>query len=213
MKYQFQRAGTFDLPGLDFDWWDPKQEKLERQSLPGMTISVTEPSEARISASESNAKISSIGVLATIGLVLFAALAWCCGKPIRSLIEKWQANHNRPEAIAIRTLRAACQSNDARSAYSALMSWATITRSSLGHDDVDSCIDTARFRELREQWQILSRHLFSVEPETPAWQGKQLWTTFSQLPRRQNRGTIHPLRAVLPQLNPGAPTPSRNRWT
>ncbi len=211
MKYQFQRAGTFDLPELDFDWWDPQQKKLQRHSLPGRTVTVSAPSEAGVLPTESNSGTSWFGVFAIVSLVLLVGLAWCFRKPIRALIEKSQAHHNRPEAIAIRKLRAACQSNDASSAYSALMSWATLTRSRFERDDVDSCFDSAVFRGLREQWQVLSRHLFAAERETTVWQGEPLWTAFSRLSRRQKRGTGHPPRAVLAQLNPGAPTLSNQR--
>jgi hypothetical protein len=208
IKFQFQRAGTFDLPELDFDWWDPQQKKLQRQSLPGLTVAVSAPSKAGMLTTESNPGASSVGVFAIVSLVVLVGLAWCFRKPIRSLIEKLQAHHNRPEAIAIRKLRAACHSNDASSAYSALMSWATITRTNFEHDDVDFRFDSAVFRGLREQWRILSRHLFAAEREPTVWQGKQLWTAFSRLSRRQKRETGHQPRAVLPQLNPGAPTPA-----
>ena len=40
IKYQFERAGTFQLPDLAVTWWDPDAGELKRQLLPGRLIDV-----------------------------------------------------------------------------------------------------------------------------------------------------------------------------
>ncbi len=201
-KYQFQRAGSFTLPEITFVWWDPRQEKLQRRIVPGLTVAVDEASAAASPVSEPKQQPSSVWVFAFVGLLVFGLFVWLIRKPALRLIESWRTDHNRSEALARRALRAACASNDASAAYSALMSWVASRRAEQGWDELAACFESGQDRELRTQWQLLSRHLFASESASATWQGKQLWAAFSRAQRRPIRKSRRNRPPALPELNP-----------
>jgi hypothetical protein len=202
IKYQFQRSGRFTLPELTFVWWDPKQEKLQSESVAGLKINVVATSATTQQTDEPRTEQPSIWTYVTIGFLMFGFVAWLVHEPVGRLIAAWRAHHNHPEAVATRKLRAACATNNASAAYAALMAWLTARRAGEGLDRIDVFLDMEQHRPLREPWQALSRHLFASGTATTTWHGSQLWAAFSQMRRPLNRKSRVSQLSALPALNP-----------
>jgi hypothetical protein len=203
IKYQFLQSGRFTLPELTFVWWDPEQEKLQSESVAGLEINVADASVATQQADEAQSSWSSIWMAALIGLIMFSSLAWLVHKPVGRWIAAWRANQHRPEAVATRNLRAACTANDASAAYAALIAWFTARQTADGKERLERLLRMEEQRPLREHWQTLSKHLFASESTTVTWEGKPLWTAFSQMRRQSNRASPTSQSSALPALNPG----------
>jgi hypothetical protein len=202
IKYQFQRAGTFTLPDMQFIWWDPKQEELKRETLRGTTINVTasEPTTASTIDTLENTPTpwgKVLGAMVAVGVVVLLI-----GVPTRKLVAHWRAVRNRPESRAARELRAACHSNDAAAAYSALSAWLSTMRRKFDADAVNSILNEVDHSALREQMDIISQQLFAAKVEPATWDGRDLWAAF----RRYSQNLTHtaPRRQMssLPALNP-----------
>lgn len=202
IKYQFQRSGRFTLPELTFVWWDPKQEKLQSESVAGLEINVAATSVATQPMDEPQTGQSSFWMIAIIGLLVFVLVAWLTHKPVGRWIAAWRTHHNRPEAVATRKLRAACAANDASAAYAALMAWLSACRAAHGEQYMELLLETEEQRPLREQLQTLSRELFASESDARSWNGKQLSNAFSQARRQLFRKSRQSDPSALPALNP-----------
>jgi hypothetical protein len=131
----------------------------------------------------------------------FGFVALLAHRPIGRMISAWRAYHNRPEAIAVRKLRAACAANNASAAYAALMAWRVARRASDGDDCPERFLGNEQ-QPLREQWRELSRYLLAPKSATSVWQGNQLWAAFSENRRAVNRTVRVSPSSVLPALNP-----------
>ena len=204
IKYQFQQSGRFTLPELTFMWWEPKQEKLESESVAGLEIDVAQAEVATQMIDEEQSGQPSNWMAVGIGLLVFGFVAWLVHRPLVRWMSAWSAHHNRPEAIAARKLHAACKANDASAVYSALMAWLATGRSSDGENRIERFLELEQQRPLREHWQTLSRHLFASESVSSPWNGKLLWTEFAQARSRLNRRPRLSGHSALPSLNPTA---------
>ncbi len=195
IKYQFERAGTFALPELRFQWWHPEKGELQEKVLPGETITV----EGVASASDAEARTHHQGWRMPVIFILAAGLLFGFGrKPLGRRIAVWKAKRNRPEAVAARRVLRACRSNEARAAHSGLLAW---ERASLPLADLEG----AEFEELRSEWSALSRLLFQSEKEDEKkWSGKTLGSCFRLAHRRfhQLSNLSHRKSRHLPPLNP-----------
>jgi hypothetical protein len=202
IKYQFQRSGRFTLPELTFVWWDPKQEKLQSESVASLEVNVAEASVAARQKDEAKAEQSRLGLLAFLGVLVFVFAGWLFRKPLGRWIAAWRAHHNRPEAIVARKLRSACAANDASAAYAALLAWFATCRTADGGNRMERFLGMEPQQPLREPWQELSRHLFASESVASSWNGRQLWNAFTKTRKGPNRESRSREPSALPSLNP-----------
>lgn len=84
-----ERPGTFRLPALEFQWWDPRQQQLNREAVPALTVEVA-PNPAWATASES---AHGAGQPAFdwrwLWLVAAGLVAWWPGWPMTRAAASW----------------------------------------------------------------------------------------------------------------------------
>lgn len=184
LKYQFERPGTFDLPELRFAWWDTESGELKRELLSGNTVTVTgvvrsPESIDRAATGADDSRGPLVLWIAGIGL-----LAWVVCKPATRLVTKWQTHRSSPIAVAARKVEAACHTNDASAAYSALLEW---QRGIVG-DGKAAAADLRKHAmsgtEFQQASEELSSHLFGNSSGTGGWSGGRLSIAFSKAGHR-----------------------------
>ncbi len=202
IKYQFQQTGLFATPDLIFVWWDPQEEVLKRETLSGTTFQVTTAHQQSLTDhGEVNEKSS-----ATVWIVATGALLLGFAMLITRMRHVWRQPHHAADVRAARDLRAACRSNNASGAYSALMAWLAVRRAIDGLDSTDA--NHEEWRGLRDQSDVLSRHLFARAAPDDSWHGRPLWEAFCKLQTALRRQSSRPHRTSLPTLNPNLPSAS-----
>ena len=70
VSYVVQQAGSYELPALDFYWWNTAQGKLELVTIPATAIAVQAP-EGQASDTGNNERV----FYAALGLAVFSAIA------------------------------------------------------------------------------------------------------------------------------------------
>ena len=114
IKYQFESPGTFELPSLEFAWWDSGADELKTNTLPGVTVNVT--AQSPIAATESPVPPASWHPL-LFAFPIIGIFIVLLRKPLAVVFTRWQTIHNRPENVAARRLRSACKRENPAEAY------------------------------------------------------------------------------------------------
>ncbi|XZE52205.1 hypothetical protein SH139x_003888 [Planctomycetaceae bacterium SH139] len=194
IKYQFEQAGTYQLPEMSFVWWDVQSSELKRTMVPGNTFTVEGPQ----AAAESTSGLSEFRWLLAILVVGFLSIG-----TVTKLLSAWRLRHNRPEEIAARRLLAACHMNAPADAYTALLQWQKLVCGAHRASGIKFFRSAGDASSLEAEQAVLARHLFGGESPQGAWAGQKLAATFTQA-RRRIRLTVRGHRAArsLPQLNP-----------
>jgi hypothetical protein len=202
IKYQFEQAGTFQLPELAVIWWDPDAGELKRELLPGATINVVETVAAAAGVRPSSRRSPAILLMAFLAIGL---VAWLGRKPVLRFMAAWQTRRNSAEALAARRLRAACRAGDAFAAYAALSDWKRAVSASDGGAHLDTLLRSALADDLQREWTVLSRRLFGNNAGDSPWSGRPLAEAFARVHLGLDQ-TAHARRAgsALPTLNPTA---------
>lgn len=199
IKYQFQRAGKYELPALTFRWWDPKAAELRSTTLDGLSLEVAAlPGDVPNQKVDSSQDGSSLLVWAAwgLGLVLVVGLLLV---PLKCSVAQWRMRHNTPEAIAARRVQAACKAGDPRAAYQAILDWCQ----SLAATGASVSPST----RLGQEWEQLAVHLFSQNNSrnhdpSEAWSGAALGAAFTLARKNQLQPKPRSSTARLPSLNP-----------
>ncbi len=204
VKYQFERAGTFELPELTLTWWDPQAEQLRSETLAGQSVSVhADPAAGAVTVlAEESAPTASGFPWSVVILAAAVALAGLAlYRPTTRLLARWRSKRNQPTAVAARRVRSACRSGDAAAAYGALLAWkralATDTRIRL-----DVAIADTRADDLQREWTLLSRSIYSHGATTEPWSGRPLARAFKQVRKMVTRRPGGGPESDLPLLNP-----------
>ncbi len=191
VRYQFERAGTFELPDIEFVWWVPDSNKLQKQTLVGKTIHVTGTSVdiADQGGADRLTMTFFMGLILLGGGLLYYRYAGRLGA-------WWQATFRTRERLAAKSVFAACRANDARATYAAGLQW---MRTVAAVDPPDAEPDFAR------QWSALSDHLFGTAVTNSSWSGRRFAKALMQLRRQANARMRRSLPSALPPLNPDHP--------
>lgn len=201
IRYQFQQPGTYELPGLEFAWWDYEQEEQQQESLGGLTVNVTgrvEPVEEAESMVDGNTTSR-----VAIGLLLLAAVAGILYRPLGRTIRRLKQLWNAPEAVAGRRVIAACRANDAQAAYAAVLAWNRLTGAGATTSPTWSAADDSLWNRYQTECRSLANRLFSAGSPQPGWNGQSLQTAFSAVRRQHyHRSQRAQTSSELPPLNP-----------
>lgn len=195
-KYQFERAGRYELAPLSFTWWDPGTQSLRQQVLEGREVRVGGALSSLVPAA-----VRSWPPVLRFGILAFLAVLG--GGAVAGLRSRWRARRHDPERRAARELEAACRANDARAAYSALLHWKSIV---MRRDPAARLAGAAAMPEasaLRDEANALAARNFSPKQADLGWDGSGLRSVFVRLRRRLRRSVRTGTSARgLPPLNP-----------
>jgi len=186
IAYLLQKPGTFTLPAMAYVWWNPKTERLESKTLPGVTFEAA-PAPAALAARKRPATRRAWPWLAAAAIIAGAAL-WHARRPCGrgSQCRRWL---NPPDRVAARKLLRACRRNDPAAAQGAWNIWRDM--------------QDPRFQpspDLNSAVLGLHRCLFGPAPSAE-WAGGDLAGAFARNLAASRRSVPKPLSA-LPNLNP-----------
>lgn len=138
IKYQFYEGGSFDLPELDFIWWNPEGETLEYRSLSGASFSVA---VVLVETPKTHIFMGWISGSIFVGLLLSVVIL---------LRRQW----SKEEWSCARNVVRTCGKNSALEAYAALLQWFRIseTGSDLLPEEDWRLLMTAIYSERRINW-------------------------------------------------------------
>lgn len=197
IKYQFERAGTFQLPDLPVVWWDPGSAELKRVTLPGKVVEVRLAEvvlEPLAPAPKSRWPLAGL-------LLLICIAAWLLRKTAARLLAAQQARRNNPANVAAGLLLAACRKNAAADAYSAGLQWKRAV--DLERVSFDEALPPDLAADFKHEWKLLSRHVYGIDPEGPPWTGGHLADIFADVRRKLGRASrTRGVEDDLPALNP-----------
>ena len=122
-----ERAGTYQLPGQRFSWWDPVAEELNEAVLRALDLEVVEHPVWGTSAAgqdttgEPSTRMNTFVFLGL--LVIVAAVAWKAGKPLFAWFGRLRAEWMASEYRAFRQVRNCCRGGKASEAYASINTW------------------------------------------------------------------------------------------
>ncbi|MBO3276556.1 BatD family protein [Pseudomonas schmalbachii] len=192
------RAGQVYLPPVEVVWWNTRDNRVERTSLPGRTLDV-----ARNPQLETHEEIAPVSVLpgeqrlwpwqlATGVLGLTTLLGFGLWWRARRLPAVARAAANAPSSrTLLDDLRRACLSNDPHATRQTLDAWAR-------HQPETLADMAARFVPLSDALDGLNGALYSETGHS--WQGEDLWRAIGALPtiatangKAEENGSLPPL--------------------
>jgi hypothetical protein len=189
-----EKPGTYNIPGIRFQWWDPDKHELEQQVIPGLRLDIP-PSTADKASTQASDKpgLATNDYLWLLIVVLVASITaflW-----LRHTRES-AGQQLETESSAFRTLQDACKSNDAAQSYAALHRWLrwvspSVTLSDFARDSSD--------KQLSAELKHLQEELISSEPH---WQGDKLLSALQRNRGKIMQKQIIQLKTQLAPLNP-----------
>ncbi|MEM7145270.1 MAG: BatD family protein [Verrucomicrobiota bacterium] len=185
ITYQFQNGGSFTLPDLTFDWWNPDTKSIQSATLIGQVVEVTAPPAPPLTE-----KVAKSPGRFIIFLLILAVILWRLPWIIRATRVKWHAFRTDRERLATRKVAAACRAHDATQAHTALNQWLLLTRA-----------QPSPTLDLEQT--ILAQVCYGTEPETTSWSGRALLNAFKDTRRHAlSQGKKSSRKSPLPALNP-----------
>lgn len=187
LTYQLQEAGTWTLPAIRYQWWDPEKKAFGSQTLPAVTFQVKAMKTAEVEAPvvQSN---NIVYIWGAVVLLVLALIFWQRGR-IKRLSARLKQRWNPPTRVAARKLLAGCLKNDARVVEAAWQEW-------------QNCQERALVLspELQSALRELQRTLYGASPARE-WQGTKLAQAFREF-LHTTQGSETERRRELPALNP-----------
>ncbi len=181
LTYLVERPGSYTLPAIRYDWWNPKTHKLESKTLLATTFTAV----GSVAPAASTSKRESV-ILPIAALILGGWALWAFRQPILARLSRIRDTIDPPHNRTARALVAACRRNDAPTAERMLLQWQT--------EEPGFSPDA----ELRQRIAELQRHLYGPQTADLSWKGAPLARAFRHRPRPSPE-TVSP---ALPPLNP-----------
>ena len=183
VKYQFQRAGEFQLPDIQLRWWNLENERLETEVLEGLRVTVLgDQSAPGISSSSQSSEdtdyfYSIIVSLFGIALLTGGAIYWC--------------RRPQPPITCASRIRNACLQNDALSTYQAFLDWKR-----------NEGVTAELSEKLQCCWSELSNVLYAQDRSPESWNGQAFLTAFEDNRSISREAEAKSRLETLPPLNP-----------
>lgn len=187
LTYQLQEAGTWTLPAIRYQWWDPEKKAFGSQTLPAVTFEV-KGTAVPVTAAPGEASPKSIYIGLAVLSICIAVIFWQ-QRRIRNGL-RWIGQYwNSPERVAARKLLAGCRTNDPHATQSAWQIW-------MNCRGAESSISP----ELKAAVQELQSTLYGVH-QSSDWQGARLAAAF-RADQRADKKSGPKKQSALPALNP-----------
>ena len=196
-----EKPGSYDIPGIRFQWWDPESRELKQQIIPGLNLDVL-PSPADVITADTNDK-PEVSARAYLWLLvsIFAAFAggflWLRFKP------GTQQRDVETEKSTFDTLQTACKSNRPGQTHSALHAW--LAWSSVALSPNSPIVTLSAFSRACDDAQLsieLDHLQEALIYSDSNWQGTELLTSLQRIRHKINKQTIVQLKTRLASLNP-----------
>jgi hypothetical protein len=197
-----EREGSFSVPELRFQWWDPQREKLSERLITAAELTVAaNPAFQSGAAAVSQGGESGPGwamIAASVALVLLAAyLLRRIAQRAASAVRYWLQQRRAGEDWAFEQAQKACRSNAPHNAYRAISIW-------LDRAEPEAGLSLMAYATAREDQELL-REAIALQENLAAdgdagWNGSALARLLEKA--RNNASKIAPGAPGLPPLNP-----------
>lgn len=196
-----EKPGTYDIPGIRFQWWDPGSRELKQQIVPGLSLEIL-PSPAHRTAANNNGSPGQSAkdyfwLLVIVFAVLTAGFIW-----FRFGRKTTRPAHDT-EKSTFSALQKTCKSNDAGQTHSSLYTWLAWS-SPMGMSNSRS-LTLSEFAQVYDdpkltvQLQRLQEALISSDSN---WQGGGLLSVLQDIRGKINKQKTVQSKAHLAPLNP-----------
>ena len=196
-----EKPGTYDIPGIRFQWWDPHSRELKQQIVPGLSLEIL-PSPADKTTADSGDKPEQAGkdylwLLVAVFTALTAGFLWLRFGPRTS------RRAVDTEKSTFTALQKTCKRNHAGQTHSTLHAWLawslpmgvpnsrslTLSEFAQAHDDT----------QLAAELQRLQEALISSDNN---WQGSRLLSALQRIRGKINKQKTVQSTSHLAPLNP-----------
>lgn len=116
-----EKPGTYEVPGIRFQWWDPVRSELKQQVVPGLSMDIMQAGNDTPDSANGASERQRWTILKPLLLVLTAGLLAVTGWLRFSKKPGAQTADN--ERAAFGKLKVACKTNSTAQAHAAIHSW------------------------------------------------------------------------------------------
>ena len=209
ITYVCEKEGRFTLPGMNINWWNPKNEELKVIKLKPVTLEVAanpllqtedQPGEEQQSSRSFSWKLAGIAMFALA--VAIIGLLWLLR------LKKQRSSSPEPsEADLFKQFHRASTSSDAAKTMQALMRWLDQSGLTGVSGRLDLLVSKAGDADLGRQVQTLETVLFSpgeINKGTGSWSDGGLYRAVKRARRKLGQADIRLKDGEegLPALNP-----------
>ena len=196
-----EKSGTYEIPGIRFQWWDPLSLELKQQVIPGlsMDIAATASDETpAATAMEPEQKSSQLLYLLILVITVLSVCALWLG-----LRRGRPDQYPDSEKTTFTRLELACKNSQAGQAYSAIHAW--LEFSSLAATDNSHTVTLSDFacswddRQLAAELENLQAALVT---STSDWHGDGLLSSLQRIRRKISKQKAVQSKTHLVPLNP-----------
>jgi len=199
-----EKPGTYDIPGIRFQWWDPDSRELKQQIIPGLNLDIL-PSPVDKAADASDKSGQSAKNFPWLLLVVFTAFS-AGFLYLRFRHKAWGPTAGQvvdTEKSTFATLQKACKSNQAVQTHAAIHAWLAWSapvlspnvRSVTLSEFAGACDDTQLAAELERLQEVL---VSSVG----GWKGSELLSALQRVRRKISKQKTVQSKVHLAPLNP-----------
>jgi hypothetical protein len=198
-----EKAGVYEIPGIRFQWWDPDNQELRQQIVPGLDLEIL-PSvtEDALEMAGENTAGDSRDELRVLSIVLAGILAvflwWRFGLKTRK-------QNGDSEKFAFASLLKACKSNHAAQTYTAIHAWLGYVTLSSSTATKPVTLDTfARAWDDEKLATELDQLQKAVTSRDSSWTGRNLVDSLRRVRRKISNNGTSKSRIHIDPLNPQA---------
>jgi hypothetical protein len=196
-----QREGSFEIPGIRFQWWDPDRERLNEEVSPGLSFEVI-PNPAYATAAVANGRRWSISrnqlLMAIPVLALLVIVGWKASGYISRRVRQNREQRESGEPWAFRQAVKACSTASPKESYQAVMRWLERAESAARSPTLLKLAQASGDRELYREAERLQRAV--VTGNDSDWDGEKLARLLGKLrsSMRQHHSKPYPLMPLNP---------------
>jgi hypothetical protein len=196
-----EKAGSYAIPGIRFQWWDPDKQELKQQIIPGIALEIVGASaDSGNPLSDDTSKPESRNLLPWLFFVMTGIIAGIVWRKRKSNVGE---KHISDEKSVFADLQKACKSNHAGKTLSAIYAWFSYCPPIPG--TVSGAVTFSEFAkfmnddQLAAEFQELQQVVIS---SSQSWSGDALLISLKRIRRRIRTQKIVQSKTQLAPLNP-----------
>ena len=196
-----EKPGSYNIPGIRFQWWDPQSLELKQQIIPGLNLDILPSPTDETSADKIDKPGESDSNYLWFLIVLFAtsasAFLWFRFKPSTE-------QHNvETEKSTFAILQKACKNNQPRQTHSALHAW--LKWSSPALSSSSKIVTLSEFARICDDAQLsveLDHLQEALISSNNNWKGNNLLNSSRRIRQKISKQESVQFKAHLAPLNP-----------
>ncbi len=204
ITYVCERKGSFIIPELKFQWWNPEDETLRQVVLKEVEI--------KVSASpffEKEGQAGSVpGALSSFSWKWLVLIIPFLGLVIAGFIRFYQKKHGCEWSVAAATekelwqeFKKAANAHNAAAAMQTLVAWLDHSKIAGNSPTLKHFYELVGDPELKKEIIFLETSLYAVKTES-SWSGGKLLNVVKLARKNLKNRSLHDHPADLPELNP-----------